>query len=167
MNQGAKLTRTCLKQISEISLTFCSVWSDLLILMMRLLNLSSSCNNTTVVGGMSKPYFFLILSISYSGGNLARTSLAIFRWTPPCWFLTQNPLFGAGAPPDGSTCPWLLRCSIQSQHLDEDQRLQGCWHEAKTQYNLKILRYDEPRWIWIYDLWFLMFAMKQLKPLCY
>ena len=54
-----------------------SVESDLNIVDINLLNRSSSCIKTTVVGDTSRPYFFLILSKSYLPGIRFRISLAV------------------------------------------------------------------------------------------
>lgn len=58
-------------------LTLCNSASDLDILLISMLNLSSSCSRTTVVGLISMPNFFLILSRSNSWGSLAWMSDAM------------------------------------------------------------------------------------------
>lgn len=63
---------------SVFVLTLFKVTSDFFILFTKAFHLSSSCNSTTVVGVISRPYFLRILSSSNSSGILASTSLAIF-----------------------------------------------------------------------------------------
>ena len=57
-------------------LTLLRVASEVLIFLMSLLNLSSSCSSTTVVGVMLTPKFLRMTSMSYSLGSLPRMSLA-------------------------------------------------------------------------------------------
>ena len=59
--------------------TFCRLLNDEDILFINLLNLSSSCSSTTVVGVIISPYFFLITSSLNISGNLAYKEIVIIH----------------------------------------------------------------------------------------
>ena len=67
----------CLSPSLTHTHTFCRLLNDEDILFINLLNLSSSCSSTTVVGVIISPYFFLITSSLNISGNLAYKEIAI------------------------------------------------------------------------------------------
>lgn len=69
--------------------TFLNCSKVVLILLISLLNLSSSWNRTMVVGDTDTPKFLLILTMSYSGGIFPRISIA--RLSMNSSLLTPDP----------------------------------------------------------------------------